>query len=123
MWVFASIGGAFGALCRYSVGVRLVKYKSFFWGTLLVNILGSFLLGVFMGFQMQAGQGTFDSALWVLLAEGFLGAFTTFSTFSYESFLLFQSGKKMKAMTNILLNVLVCILLAYIGFIGFEVLS
>lgn len=113
MWLLAGIGAALGAVCRYGVGVALAKYRSFFWGTLLVNILGSFLLGMLMGYRLQEMVG---SVLWVLLAEGFLGAFTTFSTFSYESFTLFKSGKHIRALIHILLNLVLGISFAYIGF-------
>jgi len=91
MWMFVTVGGAAGALARYWLsGWVTTAFTGFFpLGTLVVNILGSLLLG----FGMQAMEAFPVSAeLRAMLTIGFLGAFTTFSTFSYETVTLLRDG-------------------------------
>lgn len=88
-------GGGLGALCRHLtfIGVHRILPLSFPWGTLLVNILGCFLIG----FLWPLCDGwRIDSVTRHLLFTGFLGGFTTFSTFARETTMLFESG----AVTN-----------------------
>ena len=91
MWIFVTVGGATGALARYWLsGWVASAFAGFFpLGTLVVNVLGSFLLG----FGMQAMEAVPVSAeVRTMLTIGFLGAFTTFSTFSYETVTLLRDG-------------------------------
>jgi len=91
MWIFVTVGGATGALARYWLsGWVASAFSGFFpFGTLVVNVLGSFLLG----FGMQAMEAVPVSAeVRTMLTIGFLGAFTTFSTFSYETVALLRDG-------------------------------
>lgn len=91
MWIFVTVGGAAGALARYWLsGWVTAAFAGFFpLGTLVVNVLGSLLLG----FGMQAMEAFPVSAeLRTMLTIGFLGAFTTFSTFSYETVALLRDG-------------------------------
>lgn len=109
------MGGALGALLRYlaSSGVYAVMGKAFPYGTLLVNVLGSFLMGLLSVYLLQKmEQGSF----WHLtLLVGFLGAFTTFSTFSMDSLNLFIQGHTFRAFLNIISNVCLCLLAAWLG--------
>jgi CrcB protein len=81
-FVYVMIGGALGASSRYFAGIFLKKYfiHSFLTGSLLINILGSFLLAFFI----QANNLNDD--IKIIITTGFMGAFTTYSTFSYEIF-------------------------------------
>lgn len=91
MWVFVTVGGAAGALARYLVSgwVQGASGGLFPVGTLAVNLSGSFLLG----FLMQAMEALPVGAnLRAMLTIGFLGAFTTFSTYSYETVMLVRDG-------------------------------
>jgi len=91
MWVFVTIGGATGALARYwlSGWIQGVSGGVFPLGTLVVNIVGCLLLGVGMqGMEVLP----VSAALRTMLTVGFLGAFTTFSTFSYETVTLLRDG-------------------------------
>ena len=91
MWIFITVGGATGALARYWLsGWVDVAFGGFFpIGTLVVNVLGSLLLG----FGMHAMEAVPVSAeVRTMLTIGFLGAFTTFSTFSYETVTLLRDG-------------------------------
>lgn len=115
LYVYIAIGGALGACLRHflmSLSMQLLG-KGFPFGTLLVNILGSFLLGLLYNL---IEQGSIEIVPWrSLLSIGFLGALTTFSTFSVDSLLLMQQGYWLKAVTNILSNVFVCLFAAWLG--------
>jgi len=92
--------GAFGAVSRYAVGVASVRLLGprFAFGTLLVNVLGCLLLGVLLEFDRHTGS---VSHPWrMLVAVGFLGAFTTFSTFGYETFRYVAEGSSHLALLN-----------------------
>ncbi|MFZ9012099.1 MAG: fluoride efflux transporter FluC [Anaerohalosphaeraceae bacterium] len=96
-----AVAGALGALCRW--GISRAGYAvfgaGFAWGTLIANVLGCFLLG----FLMYTGLNTdkIPEALRTALAIGFLGALTTFSTFSYETISYVEDGAWMLAILNI----------------------
>ncbi len=108
-------GGAVGACLRYACNEAALNVfgKSFPFGTLLVNILGSFVLGLLYAL---ISNGTLSPAPWrALVAIGLIGAFTTFSTFSLDTVLLLQQGAVLKALMNVLLNVLLCLTLAWLG--------
>ena len=90
-WIFVTVGGATGALARYWLSGWVDEtFAGFFpLGTLVVNVLGSFLLG----FGMQTMEAVPVSAeVRTMLTIGFLAAFTTFSTFSYETVMLLRDG-------------------------------
>nr|WP_252736610.1 MULTISPECIES: fluoride efflux transporter CrcB [unclassified Psychrosphaera] len=113
--VFVAIGGAIGASLRYSatIGVTAWLGKGFPYTTLLVNILGSFIMGLLFSL---IEHGIVAELPWrPLIGVGILGALTTFSTFSLDTLLMLQNGEWQKALINILLNVLVCILAAWLG--------
>ncbi|OUD14652.1 camphor resistance protein CrcB [Thioflexithrix psekupsensis] len=110
------LGGAIGSLARFwlATGVYAWLGRDFPWGTLLVNLLGSFLIG-FLAFFLA------DRALAVewraAIFMGFLGAFTTFSTFSLETIALLQIGEVTRAFLNIIVSVFCCLLATWLGMI------
>lgn len=110
---FVGIGGALGALTRFQLG-KIISQRSkttFPIGTFIINITGALLLG------LLTGIGT-SKSIYLLFGDGFLGAYTTFSTFMYEGFNLFQGKEKMNAFTYVLGS----LLLGLIGYvIGFEI--
>ena len=97
------IGGGLGAMARYFVTVNLAgKLGNFPLGTFAANILGSFLMGLVVG--IIAGRASLENFR-LFAAVGFLGGFTTFSTFSAETLNLLQGGQIILAAANILLSV------------------
>ena len=117
MWNIAAVasGGAIGAVARYLISgwVHQNLEDSFPWGTLLVNVLGSLLFGV-LAVALGRYFAEMDS-LRLFLLTGLLGAFTTFSTFSFESILLIQQGKYLLAGGNVIASVLMCTLAIALG--------
>jgi len=87
-WLAVALGGGLGALARWRLSDAVQRRGGpyFPWGTLAVNVVGSFLLGFIMGAAVRGG--VFSRWQRLLLATGFAGAFTTFSTFMYESLVL-----------------------------------
>ena len=113
--VFVAIGGALGASLRYGLSGLMVVWfgKGFPDGTLTVNVLGSFLLGLLFS---ALEHGIVADLPWrSLISVGLLGAFTTFSTFSLDTLLLIQHGEWFKAIANVGLNVIVCVFAAWLG--------
>ncbi len=114
-FLFVAIGGALGASMRYGVTILLMHFlgKGFPYATLLVNVIGSFFMGILFS---VIEHGMMSDLPWrSLLGIGLLGAFTTFSTFSLDTLLLLQQGDWFKAILNILLNVTICLFAAWLG--------
>lgn len=113
--ILVAVGGAFGATLRYLMSIGMISLfgKGFPFATLAVNVLGSLIMGAV--FQLVQQVTISASPWWPLISVGFLGALTTFSTFSMDNLLLLQQGFLFKAMLNVALNVVFCILAAYVG--------
>jgi len=113
--LFIAAGGAIGAIMRYAVsnGIHMLAGRAFPYGTLTVNVVGSLLMGVLYILFVERLSVTPE---WrAILLIGFLGAFTTFSTFSMETYNLIENGDMLKAFLNIFLSVTVCLLATWIG--------
>ncbi|MFH2133463.1 MAG: fluoride efflux transporter CrcB [bacterium] len=110
------IGGFFGAISRFVISRQMASLlgDAFPYGTLMVNAAGSFLLGFLTRYLLA--HFVVSELVRVSLLIGFLGAFTTFSTFSYESIVLLQEGDFVKAGINILSNVFLSLILCFAGF-------
>ena len=108
-------GGGMGSLLRYGVSGFFTKSGSNFpLGTLLVNLSGSFLIGLLWGISEKA---VFHPNWKIFLFTGILGGFTTFSAYGLETFSLLRDGRTMFAMANILLNNILGIALVGLGFL------
>lgn len=117
MWTYLSIAGfgILGCWSRYAMTslVQTVAGRDFPYATMTVNILGSFVMGFL--FIETLERLTMPGALRTGILTGFLGAFTTFSTFSMESNLLIEQGEFLKAALYILLSVFVGLVAAFAG--------
>ena len=115
LYAFVALGGACGASLRFYISQLVLNWlgKGFPFATLVVNITGSFVMGVL--YQLIEHELLDIHVHRTLLGIGFLGAFTTFSTFSLDTLLLLQQGDVLKASINILLNVSLCIAAAGLG--------
>ncbi len=112
-WV--ALGGAFGAVARFLISLWAIRRfgDAFPYGTLIVNVVGSFVLGVVAG--LVARQAGVPDALRALLAVGFLGAFTTFSTFAVDTLTLATRSSFSGAVTNVMVNNGLALLAAFAG--------
>jgi len=113
--LFVAIGGAIGSILRYAVSGMTSRYfeGSFPWGTLSVNLIGAivigFLWGIFEGASILSNLRSF-------VFIGIIGSFTTFSTYSLETFYLLRNGELKLALTNILITNILSIALVLMGF-------
>ncbi|EKF1363293.1 fluoride efflux transporter CrcB [Campylobacter coli] len=111
--------GFIGAILRM-LSINLVNKffpYSISFGTVFVNVLGSFIIGLLFSYAQNKGLSPVIKSF---ISTGFLGAFTTFSTFSYENLLLLQSGNYFNFSLNILLNIILCLIAVWLGFIIFK---
>jgi CrcB protein len=108
-------GGFLGAIARYAVGLLVARFWSgeFPVATFLINVSGSFVLGFFMA--LSAERLGLDPAWRLLVATGFVGAYTTFSTFEYETHRLLEIGSTAWAVANVLASVVVGFLALRLG--------
>lgn len=107
--------GAAGALCRWGIsraGYALLG-ANFAWGTLIANIIGCFLLGFLMHFGMVSDK--LSATARTALTVGFLGALTTFSTFSYETVCYVEDGNWIAAATNLSANLIIGLAATFAG--------
>jgi len=113
---FIAIGGAIGALLRYTLSGVAYKYlgSGFPWGTLCVNLIGAFAIGILWGLSEKT---TISSDFRTFAFIGILGSFTTFSTYGLETFNLFRDGEIKLALANVLVTNVLGIALVISGFI------
>lgn len=109
-----AVGGALGAISRYGLSQLAINVfgKGFPFGTLIANFVGSLLMGLL--FALLESESILPHAK-ISLGVGFLGAFTTFSTFSLDTVLMIQAGDIQKAILNIIGNLLLCLIAVFIG--------
>lgn len=112
--VYVALGGSLGAIARYivSVSINLSVNRDLPYGTLFVNTTGSFAIGFLFAVFERTGL---PADLKLLLVTGFLGAYTTFSSYSLETVNLALNGKFLLAASNFCLNNLLCLALTVIG--------
>jgi fluoride exporter len=115
LWYIAA-GSALGGVSRYLVGgmVQRILDTTFPAGTLVVNLTGSFLLGLFLHYALETP--TLTPEVRAFLTIGFCGGYTTFSTFSYETFAMLEDGEWTRAGLYAALSVLLALGATILGF-------
>ncbi len=112
--LYIGLGGFLGAISRYIISKNINQLVSSFpLGTLVVNFTGSFILG-FLLYSVSLGKNI-SSDIRDFIAIGFIGAFTTMSTFAYESFRLLELSEWMFFALNIFFNLILCLIAIYAG--------
>ncbi len=115
-YISIALGGAIGTLLRFFVTNSVISYfrtPAFPWGTLSVNLIGSFVIGILAGLNDNAA---FTTGLRLFLFVGILGGFTTFSSFSLETMQLFRQGQATLGISYILASNIGGLLLALTGY-------
>lgn len=115
-------GGALGAVARFGVSNGVYRWlgRDFPWGTLAVNLLGSFVMGLL--FVLLLERALLPPEVRAAVLVGFLGAFTTFSTFALETLTLVEQGETLRALLNIAASVLVCLFACWLGIVSARLL-
>lgn len=116
--VIIAIGGAFGAIVRFLVSTGIYQWlgRGFPYGTLIVNVVGSFLMGL-LAEALISQRVTISLDYRAAVLVGFMGAFTTFSTFSLETFYLLEQGQLSKAGLNVAISVGSCLIAVWLGLV------
>ena len=115
-WI--AIGSALGGMARYwcsGVAARLIG-ETFPWGTIIVNIVGSFIIGFFATLTGPDGRIFADTLTRQFVMIGFCGGYTTFSSFSLQTLALVQDGEWLLASANIALSVIACLVAVWAGY-------
>ena len=109
-WLAVAVGGALGSMARYALSTWIFQVSShkFPYATITVNVLGSFVMGVL--FVVIIEKAALPSEMRSLLMIGFIGAFTTFSTFSLDALGLWQNGHLFMALMYTLATVILCLI-------------
>lgn len=114
-WLLVALGGALGATARYGVNQLVIAIfdKPLVWATLFVNVVGCFIMG--MAYVWLQQKTELQDSLRPLLMVGFLGALTTWSTFSMETVLMLQNDEWPRALVYTLLTVTCCFIAFWLG--------
>ncbi|MGN6095323.1 MAG: fluoride efflux transporter CrcB [Bosea sp. (in: a-proteobacteria)] len=114
--VVIMIGGALGTLARYLLSVLALPISgSLPWGTILINIAGSFIIGFFGTLTLASGRFPLAEPVRLFVMVGFCGGFTTFSSFSLQTLDLLRSGETLRAAINIVASVALCVTAVAVG--------
>jgi len=104
LWIAIASGGALGAMSRFAFSHLIYQWlgREFVWGTLAVNIVGSFVFGLLTVWLVEKWALSLEWRMFFLI--GFLGAFTTFSTFAFDTYMYLETGEYLKALWNMLFS-------------------
>ena len=120
LYFWIAIGNAIGGVARYwcsGVAARLIG-ETFPWGTLIVNVVGSFIIGVFATLTGPDGRVFVGTTARQFVMVGLCGGYTTFSSFSQQTLTLMSDGEWLQASFNIASSVVLCLLAVWLGHIA-----
>jgi CrcB protein len=110
------LGGALGTIARYALSYWTLSIsRELPWGTILINIAGSFIIGFFGTLTLSQGKFPVSENVRLFVMVGLCGGFTTFSAFSLQTLDLLRGGAPIKAMLNVILSVTLCVAAVAIG--------
>ena len=118
LWI--ALGGALGSVARYGCSAVIANTlgQTFPWGTMLVNVLGSFVIGFFATFTGPDGRVLVSGDIRQFVMVGVCGGYTTFSSFSLQTMSLAQDGEYVRASLNIVLSVVLCLASVWLGHVA-----
>jgi fluoride exporter len=118
LWI--AVGGALGSLARFWCSGLAARHfgDTFPWGTLLVNVVGSFAIGFFAALTGPDGRWLVSSRVREFFMIGIFGGYTTFSSFSLQTLSLAQDGQWLRAGGNVMLSVALCLVAVWLGHIA-----
>lgn len=116
-YLLVALGGAIGSVARYGASGLVARWfgETFPWGTLLVNIIGSFAIGFFATLTGTEGRWLVPPAGRIFFMAGICGGFTTFSSFSLQTLSLVRDSEWLYAGLNILGSVALCLIFVWLG--------
>lgn len=119
-YLLIAVGGAIGSVGRAWVGMVAARSlgMSFPWGTMIINVLGSAVIGIVAATALSPSRTVISPELRIFLMVGFCGGFTTFSSFSLQTFELLRDGRAGAALANVLGSVLLCIAATAAGYLA-----
>ena len=117
LWV--ALGGALGSVSRYWLSnvVALRFGEEFPWGTLVINVTGSFVIGIFAALTLPEVAGPNRMTIIQFVMVGICGGYTTFSSFSLQTLRLVQNREWLHAGGNVLLSVVLCLIAVWVGYL------
>ena len=118
IWWYIALGSACGGVARFALAMAVQQRvgPNFPVGTLVVNVSGSFLIGLLLRYAL--GTSAISPEVRALLTTGFLGGYTTFSTFSYETLVLIEDGQSLRAGLYVLLSVVPSLVATWLGVVA-----
>jgi fluoride exporter len=116
-WVAVAVGGAMGSVARFWLASAMTALTGprFPWGTLLINVLGSFVIGLVAGVTLTPARVGMHPDIRIFLMTGVCGGFTTFSAFSLQTLELMQAGEMAPALGYAVGSVVLCVIATYCG--------
>jgi CrcB protein len=118
-YIWVAVGGALGTIGRYWLSgvVANLAGETFPWGTLVINVFGSFVIGFFAALTGPDGRVFVGSNARQFVMIGLCGGFTTFSSFSLQTLNLMNDGEWFRAGGNVVLSVALCLIAVWVGFV------
>jgi CrcB protein len=118
-WFAVAVGGAIGSVGRFWLATVMTTLTGprFPWGTLLINVLGSCVIGLVGGYTLVPGRAALHPDIRIFLMTGVCGGFTTFSAFSLQTLELLQGGEVVPALGYAIGSVILCVLATYAGWV------
>jgi fluoride exporter len=118
-WIAVAVGGAVGSVARFwlASAMTVLTGPRFPWGTLLINVLGSFVIGLVAGFTLTPVRVSMAPDIRIFLMTGVCGGFTTFSAFSLQTLDLLQNGDVVPAFGYAIGSVVLCVIATYCGWL------